>query len=479
MTYAVILAPFALLFLVNLLPRSSRARLGYALVLLGCLAQIGLAAAGPPAGFGGPVSVRLEALLGFRLEIDDLSRVLLLSTGVVGAVSLAVGWLTLAEGRPRFNFLNLLLIGLTGLNGLAATRDLFTLYVFIEVTAVATFILVTLQGGSDALEGAFKYLLLSGVATVLMLTAVALLILDGQTLDLAGLQPVIGRTGSALGALAGGESVLARAAWILFLCGLFIKGGLVPFHAWVPDAYSTAPPAVSVLMAGIVTKASGAYGILRLAAAAGGFGPPLTGVLLLVGTVSIVAGALGALGQGSLKRLLAWSSISQVGYILVGVGAGTPLGLWAAAFHFFNHAVSKSQLFVNAAALEEQTGTLELERFGGLGRQMPVTALTTALASLSTAGLPPLAGFWSKLLIIVALWRSGHAVYGLIAVLASGVTLAYFLLLQRRVFFGRPLPELAAVRETGRGLLAPAVALSLLTVGVGLAFPFFLRLVVR
>ena len=172
--------------------------------------------------------------------------------------------------------------------------------------------------------------------------------------------------------------------------------------------------------------------------------------------------------------MLAWSSVSQMGYIVMALGGQPALALVAAAVHFFNHTVSKAQLFTNAAAVEERLGTRDMDRMGGIAGRMPVTGGTSAVATLSIAGLPPLAGFWSKLLIVLALWNAGQVVFAVIAVLTSLVTLGYFLALQRKVFFGTILPEWSEVREAGPGYLVPALALAAITVAVGLGFPFLL-----
>ncbi len=141
-------------------------------------------------------------------------------------------------------------------------------------------------------------------------------------------------------------------------------------------------------------------------------------------------------------------------------------------FHFFNHAVFKSLLFVNAAAVEEQAGTTEMARLGGLGAKMPWTSTTSAIGSLSVAGVPPFAGFWSKLLIILALWQAHYYAYAGVAVVVSVLTLAYMLVMQRKVFFGQSVEEVGAVREARAGLVVPAVLLALITAGVGVGFIF-------
>jgi multicomponent Na+:H+ antiporter subunit D len=257
----------------------------------------------------------------------------------------------------------------------------------------------------------------------------------------------------------------------LFIGGLSVKAGLVPFHGWLPDAYSAAPPAVSVLLAGIVTKTTGVYSLIRLSSEVFGFAYRLDLVLIVLGLLSILVGALAALGQKDMKRMLAYSSLSQVGYIVLGLGAGSPLGIAAACFHLFNHSVFKTQLFVNAAAVERQTGTRNLDEMGALSREMPVTSWTSVVAFLSAAGVPPLAGFWSKLLIIIAVWQAGQAPAAVIATLASLLTLAYFLVLQRKAFFGKSSERKEPLREAPLWLTAPALALALISLAVGILFP--------
>lgn len=268
---------------------------------------------------------------------------------------------------------------------------------------------------------------------------------------------------------------LAWVAMALFLSGLFVKGAMVPFHGWLADAYTAAPAPVSVFMAGIVTKASGIFALLRLADGTLGSASPGREILLVAGALTAVVGAFLAFAQTDMKRMLAYSSVSQMGYIVLALGGDLTIGIVAAGLHFFNHAVSKAQLFTNAAAIERELGTLDMTQMGGLGARMPVTAGTTAVATLSVAGLPPLAGFWSKLLIVLALWNAQQYAFAAVAILTSLVTLAYFLALQRRVFFGKPEERWAGVRETSLGFLIPTVALALVTVALGVGFPFALR----
>ncbi|MDD5166269.1 MAG: proton-conducting transporter membrane subunit [Candidatus Omnitrophica bacterium] len=414
-------------------------------------------------------SDKLDALgsfFKFDFTVDSLSRVMLFCIGIVLFTALFVQRNNCEDEDKIFNFANVSLLILCGMNGVVMVKDIFSLYVFLEITAVSSFILIAFNKESVAFEGAFKYIILSAVATVLMLAAIALfLVISGDT----GFSAI----SSAL-KVSQGRFFIGFAVGI-FLCACFIKSGLVPFHGWVPDAYSSAPASVSVLLAGVVTKTVGIYTLIRIVNSIFGFGDPIKHLLLAVGAISIVVGALAALGQKDIKRMLAYSSISQVGYIVIGLGTGTALGLTGAIFHLFNHSIFKSLLFVNSAAVESETGTRDMDKLSGLAKKMPLTGITSILGSLSCAGIPPLAGFWSKLIIIIALWVSGFRGYAIIAVLASVLTLAYFLSWQRSVFFGILKEDLANVKEAGFGLVFPALILAVIIVGVGIFFPLVIN----
>jgi multicomponent Na+:H+ antiporter subunit D len=203
---------------------------------------------------------------------------------------------------------------------------------------------------------------------------------------------------------------------------------------------------VSVLLAGIATKVSGIYALIRVTIHVFASDPALNEVLLCAGLLSILVGAFAALGQADMKRMLAYSSVSQVGYIVLALGCGTPLGVVGAVFHLFNHAVFKSLLFVNSAAVEERVGTTGMTRLGGLANCMPLTGATCAVAALSTAGL------------------------------LSVLTLGYLLVMQRAVFFGKTPENLAQVKEASPGLLIASVVLGAVTLAGGLLLPWMVRL---
>jgi proton-translocating NADH-quinone oxidoreductase chain N len=460
-----ILVPFFSVIILNLPLRGLMRRAAFWLCLFILLAQICLVLF--PSIYSWSMGSDIFAsFLKFHLEIDNLSRVLLLSIGIVLFSALFVRRCIFADEEKNFNFFNLLLLILSGMNGLVLVRDIFSLYVFIEITSVCSFILIGFNKDAPAFEAAFKYIVLSVFATVLMLTSIALLLIVAGDTSFSSLSSAL---------VSSPDRFFISCIIGIFLCALFIKGGIMPFHGWLPDAYSAAPHSVSVLLAGIVTKTVGIYTLIRIVNSVFGLNNSLQNILLILGTLSIVAGALAALGQNNFKRMLAYSSISQVGYIVLGLGCGTALGIAGAIFHLFNHSIFKSLLFVNAAAVETQTGTGDMDKLSGLGKNMPITSTASILASLSASGIPPLAGFWSKLVIIIALWLSGFYTYAVIAVLASVLTLGYLLSMQRRVFFGQIKEGLENIKEANLCIMLPTIVLAAIVIGVGLFFPFMIN----
>jgi len=460
-----VLLPFFTAMVLNLPFRGLMRRLAFWLGFLLSVMQIGMVLS--PEFFSWAVRLDIfDRFMKFNFAVDGLSLILLLSIGIISLVAILMGKYMIKGEEESFNFINLLLLIMAGMNGVVMVRDIFSLYVFLEITAVSSFILIAFHKDSDGLEAAFKYIILSAVATILMLGAIALFLLVAGDTQFSTISAALKNSPQA--------SVILLGIGI-FICGLFIKAGLMPFHGWLPDAYSAAPAPVSVLLAGIVTKTVGVYTLIRLTSSIFGFSDPIKQVLLLVGAISIVFGALAALGQNDFKRMLAYSSISQVGYIIIGLGCGTPLGIAGAVFHLFNHSIFKSLLFVNSAAVEAQTGTRNMNNLSGLGKRMPITSITSGLGFLSASGIPPLAGFWSKLIIVIALWSAGFHLYAMVAILAGVLTLAYFLSMQRRVFFGKLAAELSGIKEAGFWLALPQIILAAITVGVGLGFPVILN----
>jgi len=391
--------------------------------------------------------------VGIDMRLDQLATLLLLVVTVVGlAVSLySVDYMRRFTARNHFYSLFLLMV--TGMNGVILAGDLFNLYVFLEVAAIASYSLVAFGCAHEELEASFKYIVLGSLSSVLILTGVALVYGVTGTLNLAHIAVRIAETGM--------DAPLLL-AFGLFIVGFSFKSALVPFHAWLPDAHPSAPAPVSAMLSGVLIKAIGIYVLARLAFNVFGITDNELSLLRWLGLLSMVVGGLLAVGQDDIKRLFAYSSISQVGFMVLGLGLGTPLGIVGALYHLVNHAMFKSLLFLNAGAVEYASGTRNLNRLGGLNRMLPVTGATSLVGSMSIAGVPPFSGFWSKLIIVLACIESGYYGFAVAAVLVSIITLAYQLKVQRMAFFDS-LPE--ALKGLRREPPMMALAMILLAVG--------------
>jgi multicomponent Na+:H+ antiporter subunit D len=401
-----------------------------------------------------------------RLAVDGFSLFMLFTVALVGLAAGVFSIDYMKHYGSKANYYALFLVMIAGMNGLVLSADLFNVYIFLEVAAVASYALVAFGLESDELEAAFKYLMLSVVASAFVLIGIA--VLFGVTGDVSfaavarGLQDTDSRW-------------VVAACSALFICGFGLKAALMPFHAWLPDAHPSAPAPISAMLSGLLIKVSGVYALTRIFFNVFGLTPALSTVLMSLATLSMIAAAFLALGQKDLKRMLAYSSISQVGYIVLGLGLGTPLGIAGGLFHLINHAMAKGLLFLNSGSVQQATGTRNLDEMGGLAKRMPVTAATNLVGALSIAGVPPLNGFWSKLIIIIALVQAGQWGFAVAAVLASVLTLWYYLLIQRKAFFGKLDERWKDVREAPFWMLASNVFLALLCIGVGLFFALTIK----
>ena len=421
-----------------------------ALVLMACYA-IGTSGIYHMGGWPTPI--------GIDLRLDALANLLLLAVSLVGfAVALySVDYMRRFTARGHFYSLFLLMV--TGMNGVILAGDLFNLYVFLEVAAVASYSLVAFGCAHEELEASFKYIVLGSLSSALILIAIALVYGITGTLNMAHMAGRIAETGM--------DAPLLL-AFGLFICGFSFKTALVPFHAWLPDAHPAAPAPVSAMLSGVLIKAIGIYVLARLVFNVFGVDESELGLLRWLGVLSMVVGGLLAAGQKDIKRLFAYSSISQVGFMVLGLGLGTPLGLVGALYHLINHSMFKSLLFLNAGAVEYATGTRNLKKLGGLNRALPVTSATSLIGSMSIAGIPPFNGFWSKLIIILACVESGYYGFAAVAVAVSVVTLAYQLKVQRLAFFAS-LPD--AMQNLRREPRLMALAMILLATGcIALSF---------
>jgi multicomponent Na+:H+ antiporter subunit D len=321
----------------------------------------------------------------------------------------------------------------TGMNGVIITGDLFNLYVFMEIALFSAFALVAYGSKAEEFEAAFKYAVMGSVSSFLILAGIAVTYSATSTLTMAKVAEVLPAVD---------QKVIF---WIgaLFIAGFGLKAAAMPFHAWLPDAHSSAPAPISSMLSGVLIKALGIYVMLRIFYNVFNAPEIFMKIFLVLGTISIIVGVFLAIGQWDMKRLLAYHSISQIGYILLGMGIATPLGILGAVFHLFNHAIFKSLLFYNAGSVEMALGTRDLRKMGNLMKLLPTTSQTSLIASLSISGIPPFNGFFSKLIIIIAALQAGLPWYAVFAIIGSLLTLASFMKVQRYGFKGETVIDLS------------------------------------
>ncbi|MBN2415097.1 NADH/ubiquinone/plastoquinone (complex I) [bacterium] len=397
--------------------------------------------------------------VGINLVMDGLSGLMLLIVNIVALLVTLYSVNYMARYTDKGKYYTLFLLMVAGLNGVILSGDLFNLFVFLEITAIASYALVAFGIEDEELEASFKYQVLGGTASALILLGIAVFYQTTGTLNLADASRVIAGIG---------HTPTVLFAGVLFMAGFCLKAALIPFHAWLPDAHPAAPAPISAMLSGVVIKVLGVYPLCRLFFNVYGITPLIQDIFMVLGVVSIILGVFLALSQWDFKRLLAYHSISQIGYVVLGIGLGTPLGILGGLFHLINHSVFKSLLFLNAGSVVYATDTRELKELGGLQRKMPVTGATSQVASFSIAGLPPFNGFWSKLIIIVACVQAGQMLFAVLAVIGSILTLLSFLKVQRYVFFDALKEKWKNVREVPFLMCVSMIVFALLCIGMGL-----------
>lgn len=369
--------------------------------------------------------------IGICMVLDGLTSFMLVTVNLVTFLVAIYSVNYMTKYTDKWKFYTLFMLMVAGMNGIIVTGDLFNLFVFLEISSIASYALVAFGTEAEELEASFKYAVMGSVASSFILLGIALLYSYTSTLNMADMS---------LALAAKPTGLLVSLVAVLFLMGFGLKASLVPFHAWLPDAHPSAPAPISAMLSGVLIKTLGVYAMVRFFFNVLGITPIHLSILMFLGALSMLVAVILALSQWDLKRLLAYHSISQIGYVVLGIGLGTPLGILGGLFHLFNHSVFKSLLFLNSGAIDYVAGTRDLKDMSGLKERMPVTASTNLVASMSIAGIPPFNGFFSKLIIIFACIQKGCWGYALAAVIGSVLTLASFMKVQKFAFLGE-LPE--------------------------------------
>jgi len=423
-------------------------------LLRGALTVLGLGAALLTSGLCAARVLRGEVLVAWHMTIyvDALSVLMQLLGGML-AVLVACYSIGFSRHVPRMGdfssgrrgvYYGLILLFLATMNWTCSTNNIVMLWVSLEATTLAMTFQVTFYWKRESIEAGYKYLLLVAVGVAFALFGCVLVYSAGlaflpgnEALLLSSLRKIAHQIPANL--------VLLTAAF--FIAGFGTKTGLLPFHAWVPDAHSEAPTPVSALLSGVVLKI-GAYALARTLIMFAPQYPPIVVFVALLASVGMLIAIFMAWAQDDLKRLLAYHSVSQMGYVVEGLGMGTYLGIYGGLFHLINHTVFKSLLFLSVGAVMYATGGLrKMSQLGGLGRHMPITAFCFFVGALAMGGLPPFNGFMSKFTLFLALGQRRLLWAAVVSVVTGLLTLACMVHAAYKVFWGRPVANPSDARE--------------------------------
>lgn len=348
-----------------------------------------------------------------------------------------------------------------GMVGVVLATNLIEFYMFWELMLLPSYFMIAEWGYGKAKVIAFKYFIFTHVGAVFLLLGILTTYVYLGTFNM---YEIPARLSAGLMSIE-----IQKIVVIAIAIGCAVKMALWPVHTWLPDAHSEAPTPISVLLSGAMIKC-GAYGIIRIALTF--FGDAflsLYTVFAVIAIITMIYGGLMALAQTDVKRLLAYSSISQMGYIFFGISVATAYGLTGALFHIINHAIGKGLLFMCAGALIHQTGTRDLKELQGLAGKMPITAMAVMIGCFSLAGTPPFGGFQSEWMIFAGgFQRPEFTLFTSVALISTLITAAYYLWFIYRVFFG-PRPEkLENVKEAPLTMIIPMLILAFLAVLLGI-----------
>ncbi|MCE5251152.1 hypothetical protein LLG96_13125 [bacterium] len=401
----------------------------------------------------------------FDLRVDSLNGFILFAASVF-ALLIAIYSIGFMNDSDRHREYYAYLLWTSGATAAALLADnLVLLLIGWEVTTMLLFFFITM-GGKESREAAGKTFVIVGFADCALLLGVILAWYSFGTLRISDFDSVPVTSG------------FMTVLYILLLTGALVKAGAMPGHSWIPKAAEGAPTSVMAYLPASLDKLLGIYLLARISLFMFVLSGPLRLLLLSIGAVTIILAVMMALVQHNLKKLLAFHAVSQVGYMVLGIGTGVPAGVAGGLFHMLNNALYKCCLFLGTGAVEKRAGTTELEELGGLARVMPVTFAAMLVSALAISGVPPLNGFASKWLIYEGTIETGQPVFLIAAMFGSALTLASFFKVIHSVFLGKRPEGLNSVKPAGWAMAVPMVVLAVICVLFGVFAQLPLRYLV-
>ena len=395
-----------------------------------------------------------DFIFSFDLRVDTLSSFILLSAAVF-SLFIVIYSFGFMKGKDRLReYYCYVLWTAAAASAVILSDNLILLLIAWEITTALLFFMVTI-GGGNARDAAGKTFVVIGFSDCAMLLGIVLLWWTTGTMQISFIHdiPV--------------DSGLLTVIYILLLTGALVKAGAMPGHSWIPKMAENAPVSVVAYLPASLDKLLGIYLLARISLSMFVLSPTLRLLLLIIGALTIILAVMMALVQHNLKKLLAFHAVSQVGYMVLGIGTGVPAGIAGGIFHMLNNAIYKCCLFLGAGAVEKRTGTTELESLGGLAKAMPVTFIAMMIAAFSISGVPPFNGFASKWLIYQGTIEIGRPIFLVAALFGSALTLASFIKVIHSVFLGKRPDALASVKPAGLSMSIPMVLLALLCILFG------------
>jgi len=401
-----------------------------------------------------------DAPFGISIVIDPLSALFLLVSAII-VTAISVYSLKFPEGKiylPKFYFFFYTLI--LGVNGAFITGDIFNLYVWFEVMLLSSFVLITLGFSKEQLKGGIKYMALNLIGSLFFLAGIGLFYGKTGTLNMAHLGEILMRDD---------QSILVNSSAMLFFLAFGIKAAVFPLYFWLPASYHTPDITVTSLFAGILTKV-GIYAMIRFFTLFFVQDPLFWNEqLFLIAGFTMVMGGMAASAQYETRKILSYHIISQIGYMVMGLAIFTPLGIAGGIFFTLHNMVAKTNTFLVSGLISRMQGTYELKQVGGLFKKSPVLAVLFMIPALALAGIPPLSGFFAKVILIKAGFENGNYVITIIAILTGLLTLYSMIKIWNEAFLKQQ-PEEAVKREKYTLRFAdlfPSVLLAAVTVMMG------------